>query len=217
MVVLPGKCDHAASPMAPGRKRDARDGDRSAPPRPRRLRGRQVPPYAKRRIVGPFIFLAHMGPVRFEARLPRSVDVRPHPHIGLATVTYLFEGEVMHRDSVGSEQSIRPGEVNWMIVGHRISHSERSNAQAGSPHARNSGNLAPARSTRWRPYGARQPLFRDLAATHARHAAHRHRVPVPAARYRQAARRSRLEMFRAGVPLMSLAGIAGLIESSEAC
>jgi redox-sensitive bicupin YhaK (pirin superfamily) len=68
-------------------------------------------------MVGPFIFLDHMGPVLFEAGLPRTVDVRPHPHIGLATVTYLFEGEIMHRDSVGSEQAIRPGEVNWMIAG----------------------------------------------------------------------------------------------------
>lgn len=85
----------------------------------------RVLPYSKRRTVGPFIFLDHMGPVCFEARMPRSVDVRPHPHIGLATVTYLFEGEIMHRDSVGSEQPIRPGEVNWMIAGRGISHSER--------------------------------------------------------------------------------------------
>jgi redox-sensitive bicupin YhaK (pirin superfamily) len=82
-------------------------------------------PYARRRMVGPFIFFDHMGPVDFAAGLPRSVDVRPHPHIGLATLTYLFDGEIMHRDSVGSEQAIRPGEVNWMIAGRGITHSER--------------------------------------------------------------------------------------------
>ena len=85
----------------------------------------RVLPFAKRRRVGPFVFFDHMGPVSFPAGLPRSVDVRPHPHIGLATVTYLFEGEVMHRDSLGSEQAIRPGEVNWMIAGRGITHSER--------------------------------------------------------------------------------------------
>ena len=85
----------------------------------------RVLPYAKRRMVGPFIFLDHMGPVDFPAQIPKSVDVRPHPHIGLSTVTYLFEGEIMHRDSVGSEQPIRPGEVNWMTAGRGITHSER--------------------------------------------------------------------------------------------
>ena len=85
----------------------------------------RVLPYAKRRMVGPFIFLDHMGPADFPPGLPRSADVRPHPHIGLATVTYLFDGEIMHRDSVGSEQAIRPGEVNWMIAGRGITHSER--------------------------------------------------------------------------------------------
>jgi redox-sensitive bicupin YhaK (pirin superfamily) len=85
----------------------------------------RVLPYAKRRMVGPFIFFDHMGPVVFPPGIPKSVDVRPHPHIGLATVTYLFEGEIMHRDSVGSEQAIRPGEVNWMTAGCGITHSER--------------------------------------------------------------------------------------------
>ena len=85
----------------------------------------RVLPFAKRRMVGPFVFFDHMGPIEFEAGLPRSVDVRPHPHIGLATVTYLFEGEVVHRDSLGSEQAIRPGEVNWMTAGRGITHSER--------------------------------------------------------------------------------------------
>jgi redox-sensitive bicupin YhaK (pirin superfamily) len=76
-------------------------------------------------MVGPFIFFDHLGPVEFAAGIPRSVDVRPHPHIGLSTVTYLFEGEIMHRDSVGSEQAIRPGEINWMTAGRGITHSER--------------------------------------------------------------------------------------------
>ncbi|MDB5668681.1 MAG: pirin [Alphaproteobacteria bacterium] len=85
----------------------------------------RVLPFAKHQMVGPFIFFDHMGPVTFEPGIPRDVDVRPHPHIGLATVTYLFDGEIMHRDSVGSEQAIRPGEVNWMTAGRGITHSER--------------------------------------------------------------------------------------------
>jgi redox-sensitive bicupin YhaK (pirin superfamily) len=76
-------------------------------------------------MVGPFIFFDHMGPVTFLPGIPREVDVRPHPHIGLSTVTYLFDGEIMHRDSLGSEQPIRPGEVNWMTAGRGITHSER--------------------------------------------------------------------------------------------
>jgi redox-sensitive bicupin YhaK (pirin superfamily) len=76
-------------------------------------------------MVGPFVFFDHMGPGDFPAGLPREVDVRPHPHIGLSTVTYLFEGEIMHRDSVGSVQAIRAGEVNWMTAGRGITHSER--------------------------------------------------------------------------------------------
>jgi len=82
-------------------------------------------PFAAHRMVGPFIFFDHMGPVDFAPGIPRSVDVRPHPHIGLSTITYLFAGEIMHRDSVGSEQPIRPGEVNWMTAGRGITHSER--------------------------------------------------------------------------------------------
>lgn len=76
-------------------------------------------------MVGPFIFFDHMGPVDLAPGIPRSMDVRPHPHIGLSTVTYLFEGEIMHRDSLGSEQPIRPAEVNWMTAGRGITHSER--------------------------------------------------------------------------------------------
>lgn len=85
----------------------------------------RVLPYARRRMVGPFVFFDHMGPMDVPAGADRSIDVRPHPHIGLSTVTYLFSGEVMHRDSVGSQQAIRPGEVNWMTAGSGITHSER--------------------------------------------------------------------------------------------
>ena len=85
----------------------------------------RVLPAAQRRMVGPFAFFDHFGPMNFAPGIPRSVDVRPHPHIGLSTVTYLFDGEIMHRDSVGSEQAIRPGEVNWMTAGSGITHSER--------------------------------------------------------------------------------------------
>jgi redox-sensitive bicupin YhaK (pirin superfamily) len=86
--------------------------------------GRVLPQIA-RRSVGPFVFFDHFGPARFEAGFARSADVRPHPHIGLSTVTYLFEGEITHRDSVGSQIEIRPGEVNWMTAGRGITHSER--------------------------------------------------------------------------------------------
>ena len=85
----------------------------------------RVLPFAKRRMIGPFTFLDHMGPMTLPPDIPRETDVRPHPHIGLATVTYLFEGEITHRDSLGTEQVIRPGEVNWMTAGRGISHSER--------------------------------------------------------------------------------------------
>jgi redox-sensitive bicupin YhaK (pirin superfamily) len=85
----------------------------------------RILPAAQRRMVGPFVFFDHMGPVDFPAGIPRTVDVRPHPHIGLATVTYLFAGEIMHRDSLASQQAIRPGEVNWMTAGSGITHSER--------------------------------------------------------------------------------------------
>jgi redox-sensitive bicupin YhaK (pirin superfamily) len=85
---------------------------------------RRLLPTAARRIVGPFVFVDHMGPVTFEPG--KGIDVRPHPHINLATVTYLFDGEFLHRDSLGSEQPIRPGAVNWMTAGRGIAHSERS-------------------------------------------------------------------------------------------
>lgn len=85
---------------------------------------RRVLPYREKRMVGPFIFFDHMGPASFAAG--QGIDVRPHPHIGLATVTYLFEGEIMHRDSLGVVQAIRPGAVNWMTAGRGIVHSERT-------------------------------------------------------------------------------------------
>ena len=85
---------------------------------------RRILPYAKRRMVGPFIFLDEFGPEDLPAG--QGIDVRPHPHIGLATVTYLFDGEIMHRDSLGVVQAIRPGAVNWMTAGRGIVHSERS-------------------------------------------------------------------------------------------
>lgn len=85
----------------------------------------RVLPHASRRMVGPFVFFDHMGPIGIPAGAPRTLDVRPHPHIGLSTVTYLFAGEIMHRDSLAFEQPIRPGEVNWMTAGRGITHSER--------------------------------------------------------------------------------------------
>lgn len=81
-------------------------------------------PSIGRRMVGPFIFFDHLGPVRFPPGA--GIDVRPHPHIGLCTVTFLFEGEIVHRDSLGSRQAIRPGDVNWMLAGRGIAHSERT-------------------------------------------------------------------------------------------
>ena len=85
----------------------------------------RVLPFGAHRMVGPFIFFDHIGPAQFSPGIPKTADVRPHPHIGLATVTYLFEGEIMHRDSVGSQEAIQPGEVNWMTAGSGITHSER--------------------------------------------------------------------------------------------
>ncbi len=96
-------------------------------PRARDLGGfevRRALPAAKRQMVGPFIFFDQMGPAEFLTG--EGIDVRPHPHIGLATITWLIEGQIMHRDSLGSAQLIRPGEVNWMTAGRGIAHSERT-------------------------------------------------------------------------------------------
>jgi len=103
--------------------------------RPRDLGGfavRRVLPSTQRRLVGPFVFFDHMGPAHMPAGA--GVDVRPHPHIELATVTYLFDGDLDHRDSLGTVQRIRPGDVNWMVAGRGIVHSERS-----SPESRRAG------------------------------------------------------------------------------
>ena len=86
----------------------------------------RVLPFMSRRSVGPFVFFDHIGPAQFAPG--HGIDVRPHPHIGLATVTYLFDGSFMHRDSLGSVQDIRPGDVNWMTAGRGIVHSERTPA-----------------------------------------------------------------------------------------
>ncbi|HKU40219.1 MAG TPA: pirin family protein [Polyangiales bacterium] len=106
--------------------------------RPRDLGGGfvvgRILPAAQRRLVGPFIFFDHMGPVNMPPQA--GIDVRPHPHIGLATVTYLFDGEIFHRDSLGFAQAIRPGDVNWMIAGRGIVHSERT-----APEPRRSGQF----------------------------------------------------------------------------
>lgn len=85
----------------------------------------RVLPFRQRRMVGPFIFFDRMGPHDLPAPIPAQIDVRPHPHIGLSTVTYLFEGQMTHRDSLGVRQDILPGALNWMTAGSGISHSER--------------------------------------------------------------------------------------------
>ena len=100
-------------------------------PRPHDLGGfgvRRVLPSAGHRSVGPFVFFDEAGPANFAPG--EGIDVRPHPHIGLATVTYLFTGEILHRDSLGRVQAIRPGDVNWMTAGRGIVHSERSSPEA---------------------------------------------------------------------------------------
>jgi redox-sensitive bicupin YhaK (pirin superfamily) len=88
---------------------------------------RRALPHARRRMVGPFIFFDHFGPAVL--REGQGIDVRPHPHIGLATVTFLFDGEIVHRDSLGTAMPIRPGELNWMTAGRGIVHSERTSAE----------------------------------------------------------------------------------------
>lgn len=109
-------------------------------PRERDLGGfsvRRILPYATHRMVGPFIFFDHMGPANFAPRA--GMDVRPHPHIGLATVTYLFEGQIRHRDSLGSDQLIEPGAVNWMTAGRGVVHSERTPEGARATGSRMNG------------------------------------------------------------------------------
>lgn len=105
-------------------------------PRDKNLGGfsvRRVLPTTQRKMVGPWIFFDHMGPVEFTAG--KGINVRPHPHVNLATVTYLFEGEILHRDSLGSVQVIRPGDINLMVAGSGIVHSERERPEVtAAPH-----------------------------------------------------------------------------------
>ncbi|RBF79882.1 hypothetical protein BRM57_05790, partial [Xanthomonas oryzae pv. oryzae] len=88
------------------------------------LEARRAMPTLQARSVGPFVFVDHMGPAVLEP--DHGIDIRPHPHIGLATVTFLWAGEIGHRDTLGSDQVIRPGGVNWMTAGRGIAHSERT-------------------------------------------------------------------------------------------
>jgi redox-sensitive bicupin YhaK (pirin superfamily) len=133
----------------------------------------RVLPFAGRRMVGPFIFLDHIGPLALPPNVPRETDVRPHPHIGLSTVTYLFEGEITHRDSIGVEQVIRPGAVNWMTAGQGISHSERFDGvrQTGGPlHGLQAWVALPERDEESAPGFAHYPqeelpTFRDKGVT----------------------------------------------------
>lgn len=101
----------------------------SIPSRPHDLGGgflvARVLPYRQHRMVGPFVFFDHMGPLELAPGVPRELDVRPHPHIGLSTLTYLYSGALTHRDSLGVQQEIAPGQVNWMTAGSGITHSER--------------------------------------------------------------------------------------------
>jgi len=106
-------------------------------PRARDLGGfevRRALPAPKRQMVGPFIFFDQMGPAEFVTG--QGIDVRPHPHIGLATVTYLYRGKIHHRDSLGTDSWIEPGAVNWMVAGHGITHSERTDGDVRArPHS----------------------------------------------------------------------------------
>ena len=109
----PHSCDALELVIVP-RTRDLGDG----------FEVRRALPHGKRQMVGPFIFFDHFGPVQFMSG--KGMDVRPHPHIGLATVTYLFDGSIMHRDSEGNIQEIQPGAMNLMTAGRGIAHSERT-------------------------------------------------------------------------------------------
>src|SRR3989475_9497444 len=117
---------------------------------------RRLLPAAKRQAVGPFLFFDHFGPEELEPF--RDNDVRPHPHIGLSTVTYLFEGRIVHRDSIGSVQSIEPGAVNWMTAGRGIAHSERTPPELRGVRRRTHGLRSEERRvgkecrSRWSPY-----------------------------------------------------------------
>ena len=133
---------------------------------------RRALPSAQSRMVGPFVFFDHFGPAVF--RSGHGLDVRPHPHIGLATVTYLFDGEIMHRDSLGTAAPIRPGEVNWMTAGRGIVHSERTGperrAQGDSLHGLQCWVALPAEQEEMAPAFAHHgvdefPMVRDNGKT----------------------------------------------------
>ncbi len=107
---------------------------------PRNIGGfsvRRVLPAVGHPTVGPFIFFDHLGPVEFAPG--HGMDVRPHPHIGLATITYLLEGELVHRDTLGTVQTVRPGDVNWMVAGRGVAHSERSSPEVRARGSRSHG------------------------------------------------------------------------------
>ena len=146
-------------------------------PRERDLGGfsvRRVLPAGPRQMVGPFIFFDALGPATFAPGT--GVDVRPHPHIGLATVTWLFEGELLHRDSLGFTQLIRPGEVNWMTAGSGIAHSERTPLESRGRPARLHGiqswvalpKVAEETAPEFHHYGARELPALDADGVHLR-------------------------------------------------
>ncbi|CAB3786567.1 pirin family protein [Pararobbsia alpina] len=135
---------------------------------------RRLLPQRGHRACGPFVFFDHMGPVEIEPG--RGLDVRPHPHIGLATVTYLFDGAFMHRDSLGTVQRIEPGDVNWMSAGKGITHSERSpddlRQSGGKVHGIQTWIALPAEDEQTEPWFRHYPaadiplLTRDGATLH---------------------------------------------------
>src|SRR6201996_8139708 len=153
----PVSCDALELVIVP-RTRDLGDG----------FEVRRALPHGKRQMVGPFIFFDHFGPVQFMSG--KGMDVRPHPHIGLATVTYLFDGSIMNRDSEGNIQEIQPGAMNLMTAGRGIAHSERS------PEAqRHGGMMLGMQSWIALPAGAEEtaPSFQHEAAADLGHVADR--------------------------------------------
>ena len=132
---------------------------------------RRALPATQRQMVGPFIFFDQMGPGEFLTG--RGLDVRPHPHIGLSTVTYLFDGAIQHKDSLGTDQSIRPGDVNWMTAGRGITHSERT---AAGPARIPTGCSASSRGWPCRN-GMRRPT--PASSTMARTACRSRKMPAP--------------------------------------
>ena len=150
-------------------------------PRARDLGGfevRRALPAAAKQMVGPFIFFDQMGPAEF--LIGTGIDVRPHPHIGLATVTYLFDGEIMHRDSLGTARAIKPGELNLMTAGRGIVHSERETERARKGHTRRCSASRPGRRCR-KSHEEAAPAF--APSRRRRAAAHRRRGQARAPRH----------------------------------